>query len=57
MIRYKKRGRKTKAPSKTEFEFMYYELGLTAEEMSKRYDLALSTIYNLASKYRKEEEG
>lgn len=52
MKRYKTRGRKTKTPAKTEFDFFYYEVGLTGQEMATKYGVSLKTIYNLASKYR-----
>lgn len=56
MVRYKKRGRKTRTPSKEEFDFLYYDLGLSAQEMAKRYDIAIKTVYNLATEYRKMDE-
>lgn len=56
MYKRKPRGRKAKVPSKKEFEFLYYEMNLTAKELAERYDVALHTIYNLATKYRKMDE-
>lgn len=56
MVRYKKKGGKSKAPSKAEFEFFYYDMDESAEEMAERYGVKKTTIYNWATAFRKEEE-
>ena len=56
MKRFKPRGRKKKQPSKHEFDLLYYDLNLSAKELAERYDVALNTIYNWASEYRKLDE-
>lgn len=52
----KKSGRKQVRPQKETFEYQYYILGLSAEEMSKQYNVRPETIYNWATHYRKEAE-
>lgn len=49
-------GRKAKRPNKAEFEYQYYILDLTAEELAERYKVKPHTIYNWAVAFRKEEE-
>lgn len=56
MVRYKKKGRQSKAPPKAEFDFKYYDLDISASEMAKEYGVNLQTIYNWAHMYRKEDE-
>ena len=55
MVRYKPKGKPNKAPPKSEFEFRYYDLGLTAEQMAELYKVKPGTIYNWATKFRKEQ--
>lgn len=52
----RKRGRKTKAPPKSTFDYQYYILQIPAEEMAKEYGVKLHTIYNWASMYREKEQ-
>ena len=56
MVNYKKRGRKSKMPSKEVFDFQYYELNLSPEEMSRIYNVKLQTIYNWATVFRKQDK-
>lgn len=56
MVRYKQKGRETKAPPRAEFEFLYYDCNLKAEELAEKYHVKTSTIYNWATKYRKTEK-
>lgn len=54
---YKKRkGRKQIRPSKTEFEYLYYILDMPGEEIAKKYNVKVSTIYNWAHQFREEEK-
>lgn len=53
---YKKVGRKNRRPTKTEFEYQYYIMDLSAEEMAKLHNVKPKTIYNWAVEFRKEEE-
>lgn len=56
MVRYRtKRGRKSKRPSKEQFEYWYYDLEMPAEEIAKIVGCKTDTIYNWASQFRKEE--
>lgn len=52
----KPRGRKTKAPPMSEFNFKYYDCNLSAEEMAQYYGVKKETVYNWATMYRKEEQ-
>lgn len=56
MKRYKPRGRAGKRPSKEEFDFLYYNLNLTAQELAERYQVKVPTIYNWATTYRKLDD-
>lgn len=53
---YKKRGRKNKKPNKTQFEYQYYDLNMSGEELARLYEVKPSTIYNWASDFRKKAE-
>lgn len=53
---YKKRGRKLKKPHKELFEYQYYTLNMSGEEMAKMYEVKPRTIYNWATEYRKKAE-
>lgn len=53
---YKKKGRKNKMPNKTEFEYRYYILDQSAQEMAKDYGVKPQTIYNWATEFRKKEQ-
>lgn len=53
MKKYKPKGRKNKQPSKHEFDLLYYELNLDAKELAERYGVAVTTIYNWATEFRK----
>lgn len=56
-IRLKKPGRKSKRPIKYEFELNYYILNRSAEDLAKKYDVKINTIYQWARQFRKEEGG
>lgn len=51
---YKKKGRKNRKPNKAEFEYLYYALDMSAEEMAIKYNVKPHTIYNWATEYRKK---
>lgn len=53
----KKAGRKSKRPIKYEFELNYYQIGLSAEQMAKKYDVKPNTIYHWAMQFRNERGG
>lgn len=53
MVRYKYKGRKSKAPPKEIFDMQYYDMNISAEELAKIYGVKLHTIYNWATMYRK----
>lgn len=53
MVRYKYKGRKSKAPPKEIFDMQYYDMNISAEEMAKIYNVKVTTIYNWATNYRK----
>ena len=53
---YKKRkGRKQIRPSKQEFEYLYYILDMSGEQIAEKYNVKVSTIYNWAHQFREEE--
>lgn len=56
MVRYKRKGRQTKAPPRAEFEFLYYDCDLPAKELAEKYNVRIETIYNWATKYRKTDK-
>ena len=56
MVKYKKKGRKSKAPSKQVFDFQYYEMNMSPQEMAEYYGVKLQTIYNWATEYRKQDK-
>lgn len=56
MVKYKKRGKPTKSPPKAIFEWQYYDLNMSAQELAKEYNVAEQTIYNWATKFRKEQD-
>lgn len=55
MVRYKKRGRAVNStkPSKVTFDYQYYDLNMSAEEMARHYNVKETTIYNWATEFRK----
>lgn len=53
MKQYKTRGRPMKRPGKTEFDYLYYILGLSAQEIAERYQVKPRTVLNWACQYRK----
>lgn len=55
MVRYKKKGGKTKAPPKAEFDFLYYDCDMSAQQMAEKYNVNIHTVYNWAVKYRNED--
>lgn len=53
MVKYRdKKGRKSKRPDKTTFEYWYYDLKLSAEEIATKCDVKPDTIYNWAHQFR-----
>lgn len=53
MKQYKKRGRPMKKPNKTEFDYLYYIIGLNSKQMAEKYNVLPQTVLNWASEYRK----
>ena len=53
---YKKRGRKNKRPNKAQFEYQYYDLNMTGEELEKLYEVKPTTIYNWATEFLKKDQ-
>lgn len=56
MYKRKKGGRKKVRPNKIEFEYQYYTLDMSAEQLSKIYNVKPHTIYNWATEFRNEEK-
>ena len=50
----KKAGRKSKRPSKQQFEALYTDY--SASELAERLGVSKGTIYQWANKFRKEEK-
>lgn len=50
----KKAGRKSKRPSKEQFEALYNDY--SAPELAKRLGVSIGTIYQWANQFRKEEK-
>lgn len=55
MEKERQRYRNSKKPRKEEFEYQYYELQTPAEKLAQLYNVKTGTIYNWASRFRKEE--
>lgn len=55
-MRKKQTGRKSKRPTKYEFEMLYLDIGMSAQEMADRYGVAKQTIYQWSNQFRKEEQ-
>lgn len=53
---YKKRGRKKQTPNEAEFNMLYYDLDMSAEQVAKHYGISVHTVYNWAYRFRKEEK-
>lgn len=53
MVRYKRKGRKSKAPPKAIFDMQYYDMDLSTREMAEMYGVKPHTIENWATAYRK----
>lgn len=50
----KKAGRKSKRPSKEQFEALYSDY--SAPELAERLGVSIGTIYQWANQFRKEEK-
>lgn len=56
-IPVKKKGRKSKRPIQYEFELNYYVLDRSAEDLAKKYDVKVNTIYQWARQFKEEGGG
>lgn len=56
-VKKKTPGRKSKRPTRYEFELNYYTLNRSAKEMAKKYEVKKNTIYQWAMQFRNEGGG